>query len=167
MSLFNDVISKHKYKSFVSWSNCSNHQVTLSLHFNLRAGEIESLRNNHGRQRQRQHHKSVISLVEWGKTGVVQVPNWRNLLTYLPNTTSFPGSTPLLRWRLREDPGTHRYDTHVDWCEDIDILTLVLIGRNCLPCKMTDLCSCICYLQLKRNYRLLNIPRVLSTIYGN
>ena len=23
--------------------------------------------------------------------------------------TSFPGSTPLSRWRLREDPGTHRY----------------------------------------------------------
>ena len=25
------------------------------------------------------------------------------------DTTSFPGSTPLSRWRLREDPGTHRY----------------------------------------------------------
>ena len=24
-------------------------------------------------------------------------------------STSFPGSTLLSRWRLREDPGTHRY----------------------------------------------------------
>ena len=27
----------------------------------------------------------------------------------------------------------------------MDILTLVVIGRNCRPCKMTDLCGCICY----------------------
>ena len=27
----------------------------------------------------------------------------------------------------------------------MDILTLVVIGRNCLPCKMTDLSGCICY----------------------
>ena len=47
--------------------------------------------------------------------------------------TSFPGSTPLSRWRGGEDPGRHRYDTHADWSEDIDILTLVVIGRNCLP----------------------------------
>ena len=80
-----------------------------------------------------------------------------------------PGSTPLSRWRLREDPGTHRYDTHVDWSEDIDILTLVVIGQNCLPCEMTYLCSCICHFlcNLKRNYRRLNIPRVVSTIHGN
>ena len=39
--------------------------------------------------------------------------------------TSFPGSTPLSRWRGGEGPGTHRYDTHVhaDWSEDIDILS--------------------------------------------
>ena len=65
--------------------------------------------------------------------------------------TSFPGSTPLSRWRPREDPGTHRYDTHVDWSEDMDILTLVVIGRNCFPCKMTDLCVCICYFLCNRN----------------
>ena len=61
------------------------------------------------------------------------------------SATSFPGSTPLSRWRGGEDPGTHRYDTHADWSEDIDILTLIVIGRNCLPCKMADLCSYICY----------------------
>ena len=66
-------------------------------------------------------------------------------------TTLFPESTPLSIWRLREDPGTHRYDTHVDWSEGIDILTLIVIGRNCLPCKMTDLCSCICYFLCNRN----------------
>ena len=59
------------------------------------------------------------------------------------NSTSFPGSTLLSRWRGGEDPGTHRYDTHADWSEDIDILTLVVIGRNCLSCKMADLCSYI------------------------
>ena len=84
-------------------------------------------------------------------------------------STSFPGSTPLSRWRPREDPGTHRYDTHVDWSEDTDILTLVVIGQNCLPCEMTYLCSCICHFlcNLKRNYRRSNIPRVVSTIHGN
>ena len=69
----------------------------------------------------------------------------KSLLITTRHATSFPGSTPLSRWRLREDPGTHRYDTHVDWSEDLDILTLVVIGRNCLSCKMTDLCSCTCY----------------------
>ena len=84
-------------------------------------------------------------------------------------TTSFPGSTPLSRWRRREDPGTHRYDTHVDWSEDIDILRLVVIGQNCLPCEMTYLCSCICHFlcNLERNYRRFNIPRVVLTIHGN
>ena len=43
-----------------------------------------------------------------------------------------------------EDPGTHRYNTHADWSEDIAILTLFVIGQNCLPCKMADLCSYIC-----------------------
>ena len=36
-----------------------------------------------------------------------------------------------------EDPGTHRYNTHADWSEDIAVLTLFVIGQNCLPCKMT------------------------------
>ena len=66
-------------------------------------------------------------------------------------STSFPGSTPLSRWRPREDPGTHRYDIHVDWSEDMDILTLVVIGRNCLPYKMTDLCGCVCHFLCNRN----------------
>ena len=35
-----------------------------------------------------------------------------------------------------EDPGTHRYNTHADWSEDIAVLTLFVIGQNCLPCKM-------------------------------
>ena len=64
---------------------------------------------------------------------------------------SFPGSTLLSKWRLREDAGTHRYDTHVDWSVDMDILTLVVIGRNCLPCKMTDSCGCICHFLCNRN----------------
>ena len=44
-----------------------------------------------------------------------------------------------------EDPGTHRYNTHADWSEDIAILTLVVIGLSCLRCKMADLRSYICY----------------------
>ena len=44
-----------------------------------------------------------------------------------------------------EDPALYRYNTHADWCEDIDILTLFVIDRNCVPCKMADLCSYICY----------------------
>ena len=43
-----------------------------------------------------------------------------------------------------EDPGTHRYNTHADWSKDIAVLTLFVIGQNCLPCKMADLCSYIC-----------------------
>ena len=91
------------------------------------------------------------------------------LLARANKPTSFLGSTPISRWRLREDAGTHRYDTHVDWSEDIDILTLVVIGQNCLPCEMTYLCSCICHFlcNLKRNYRRLNISRVVSAIHGN
>ena len=73
------------------------------------------------------------------------LPLWVRKWKTLFSPTSFPGSTPLSRWRLREGPGTHRYDTHADWSEDIDILTLVVIGWNCLPCKMTILCSCICF----------------------
>ena len=44
-----------------------------------------------------------------------------------------------------EVPSLYRYNTHADWSEDIDILTLVVIGRNRLPRKMADLCSYICY----------------------
>ena len=39
-----------------------------------------------------------------------------------------------------EDPGLYRYNTHADWSDDIDILTIVVIGLNCLPCKMAELC---------------------------
>ena len=45
----------------------------------------------------------------------------------------------------RRRPGTHRYDTHADWSEDIDILTLVVIGRNCLPCKMAGVCHAVIF----------------------
>ena len=44
-----------------------------------------------------------------------------------------------------EDSGLYRYNTHADWFEGVDILTLVVIGRNCPPRKNGDLCSYICY----------------------
>ena len=50
-----------------------------------------------------------------------------------------------------EDPVFYRYNIHADWSEDIDILTIVVIGRNCLPCKMADLCSYICYFLYNNN----------------
>ena len=74
----------------------------------------------------------------------IAIPSLKLLLALF--ATSFPGSTPLSRWRGGEDPGTHRYDTPADWSEDIDILKSFVIGRNCLPCKMADLCSYIYFL---------------------
>ena len=41
-----------------------------------------------------------------------------------------------------KDSGLNRYNTHADWFEDIDILSLVVIDRNCPPCKMAT-CSVI------------------------
>ena len=42
-----------------------------------------------------------------------------------------------------EDPSLYWYNTHADWQEDMDILTLVMIGQNRLPCEMAGLWSCI------------------------
>ena len=83
-----------------------------------------------------------------------------------------PRSQGLLRFQDgggEKTPRTHRYDTHVDWSEDIDILTLVVIGPKLSPFQNGQLVQMYLSfpLQLKRNYRRLNIPRVVSTIHGN
>ena len=68
-----------------------------------------------------------------------------------------------------EDPGTHRYATHVDWSEDIDIrhisrdLPILSSMQNGRIARLYLLFA----LQLKRNYRRFNIPRVVSNIHGN
>ena len=50
-----------------------------------------------------------------------------------------PRSQGLLRFQDGgEDSSLYRYNTNAEWSEDIDFLTLVVIGRNCLPCKIAD-----------------------------
>ena len=100
---------------------------------------------------------------------IIIIPVSRTCCYKTFKATSFPGSTPLSRWRPREDPGTHRYDTHVDWSEDMDILTLVVIGRKLSSLQNDRLVwlHLLFPLQWERNYRRLNIPRIVSTIHGN